>query len=680
VTRRSSASAPSITDSLGSHLTYTLAQWQSTVSGQAAIFTAPVGSSAAMTVTVTNNDTGTFKDAALKVVVVTDTGQPTVGTSSKGTGPTSTTIPMAYTATATGSWGFAVISDWDAAATESGGTGTTLISTGTTADINWGQFRRTTADGVSGSTTTINATFSVASGGHAQWAAVEILPNAGAGGSTIPGRPPQPPQTRDPGRSWWGQKDRSNANLVATAANPLPMPLAAAMAGDPQHAASRWPLPLAGFGAYAQRDRSNAVLVGSGPVPADPLTLPDAVARQQLPADFTDRRQTVPQRTYVDPLLATTALLENELLGGAATALRAFTPATHADRRQTVPQPLRLADQSTPAPVLFDPTLAGLADWQLLTPATHADRRVAGAQRVVVPPPDEVTTVGTGALGGWWSEDPAVAFMAGAIPRVSVPAAAGPALFDPTQAGVPDWLLNEAATHWRTVAPMQRPVFADPTLQPMSDPTLFATVPGRVALTWPTDRRVVPWQPARISDPSFYPQFPPTDPLTVAYGVGGTYWLLYNTAAEQVDRRQVPQQRRYVSDPATLASALLENELLGGATAFVRRFTPSTHGDRRQVPTQRTAVVLVVPPVPADPTLLGYLVARIARTWPTLEGRTWRPQQRPVWFAYGATPPYVRPGRLTVAVRTVGYFTQAAAATGTITATARSTASLHPDT
>jgi hypothetical protein len=173
--------APTITDNLGAHLTYTLAQWQSTVSGQAAIWTAPVGSSAAMTVTVTNNDTGTFKDAALKVAVLTDGGQPTVGTSSKGTGPTSTTIPMAYTATVTGSWGFAVISDWDAAATQSGGTGTTLISTGTTSDINWGQFRRTTADGVASSTTTINATYSVASGGHAQWVAVEILPNAGSG-------------------------------------------------------------------------------------------------------------------------------------------------------------------------------------------------------------------------------------------------------------------------------------------------------------------------------------------------------------------------------------------------------------------------------------------------------------------------------------------------------------------
>src|SRR5436305_15318913 len=74
---------------------------------------------------------------------------------------------------------------------------------------------------------------------------------------------------------------------------------------------------------------------------------------------------------------------------------------------------------------------------------------------------------------------------------------------------------------------------------------------------WQPDRREVPQQRAYISDPSFYPTTAATDPLTVAWGAGGRYWLLYNTAAEHVDRRVVPQQRRYVCDPTLLATAQL---------------------------------------------------------------------------------------------------------------------------
>jgi hypothetical protein len=541
--------------------------------------------------------------------------------------------------------------------------------------------------------------------------------------SAVPPAQVRLPQGRDPGETWWIQRDRSNANLVGTAANPLGMPLAVAFGDDQQRMSARWPLPFAAAAVYAQRDRRDANTLGSGPVAADPLTLPDGAARQRLAADFTDRRlapaqrpytsdpamlttallenellgdattdmrartpathadrrETVPQRSYVDPALMLPSLLENELLGGATASIRRLTPATHADRREVVPPRPVLADQSTPAPVLFDPTLAGLRTAQQV-PATHGDRRLVPQQRAAQSAADDVVIVGTGALGAWWSADDASTYFAATMPRPPVPQSTAPTLFDPTLAGIVGWLLNEAATHWRVSSPQQRPVFADPTLAPQSDPTLFAVGPGRAVLTWPTDRRQVPQQRPYVSDPSTYPTTAPTDPLTVAWGVGGTYWLLYNTAALMVDRRQVPQQRRYVSDPATLASALLENELLGGATAFVRRLMPATHADRRQVPWQRPVVVQLLPPVPADPTLLGYLVAMIARTWPTPQGRTWRPQQRAVLYAYGATPPYVRPGRLTVAVRTVGYFTQAAAPTGTITATARSTASLHPDT
>lgn len=81
---------------------------------------------------------------------------------------------------------------------------------------------------------------------------------------------------------------------------------------------------------------------------------------------------------------------------------------------------------------------------------------------------------------------------------------------------------------------------------------------------WQPDRREMPQQRLYVSDPSFYPTTAPADPLTLAWGAGGPLWLLYNTAALDVDRREAPQQRRYLSDPGLLASALLENELLGG--------------------------------------------------------------------------------------------------------------------
>lgn len=173
--------APTITDSLGTPLTYTLQQWErrgstASVNGQAAIWTAPVATSAAMTITVTN---GTANDNSVKVLVITDSSQPTVGTSSKNGQSTGTTVAMSYTATAAGSWGFSVISDWDGVATETAGTGTTLIGSAlVNTNYTYGFYRRTTADGVSGSTTTLNANLSVASA-NLQWAAVEILPAAG---------------------------------------------------------------------------------------------------------------------------------------------------------------------------------------------------------------------------------------------------------------------------------------------------------------------------------------------------------------------------------------------------------------------------------------------------------------------------------------------------------------------
>lgn len=180
-------SAPSATDNLGSHLTYTLQDWQSrldspTRDGQAADWTASVGSSAAMTVTVTNGNSNTANDdLAVKVNVIT--GQDPVapiGAHGKSGSASAGTIAQSYTGTAAGSWGFIVALDWDATGSMSAGTGCTLIATGTIPGIvSWGFLRRTTADGTAGGTTTLNATLGGTST-NLSWTYVEVIPAASA--------------------------------------------------------------------------------------------------------------------------------------------------------------------------------------------------------------------------------------------------------------------------------------------------------------------------------------------------------------------------------------------------------------------------------------------------------------------------------------------------------------------
>lgn len=175
-------SAPTITDNLGSHLTYTRRQWDHqgsgspSVFGQAAIWTAPVGSSAAMTVTVTNN-ASSFYDSALAVMVLADSGTPTVGASGAGRQNSGTSVSATYSATATGSWGFLVVADWDAVGSETAGTGMTSIGTGTlnSTDLSYGIFRRSTADGTNGSNTTVACTLPSAST-NLHYAYIEIKP------------------------------------------------------------------------------------------------------------------------------------------------------------------------------------------------------------------------------------------------------------------------------------------------------------------------------------------------------------------------------------------------------------------------------------------------------------------------------------------------------------------------
>lgn len=185
----------SATDNLGVHLSYServaaLPLDSPVTGGGVIIWTAPVTSSAAMTVSATATTNSGAADCYLQVVVVTGGGStPTVGATGKAASATaSTSIAASYTATAAGSWGFAGVHDWNATGSMTAGTGCTVISTGTpNATLSsYGFARRTTADGVSGSATTITVNMGGSSSAK-HIALVEILD---PGAPAAPAAPP----------------------------------------------------------------------------------------------------------------------------------------------------------------------------------------------------------------------------------------------------------------------------------------------------------------------------------------------------------------------------------------------------------------------------------------------------------------------------------------------------------
>lgn len=173
---------PTITDNLGGHLTYTLVAWQShanspTVDGQAAAWWAPVVSSAAMTVSVTNQDSGN-PDGALKVTVFTGADTSGIGASGKSGSASASSIAQSYTAQATGGWGFLVDCDWDTLGAQTAGSGCTFTSGGTGSvgsAISYGFLRRTSADDTNGGSNSLNVTIPGTSN-HLSWVYTEIKP------------------------------------------------------------------------------------------------------------------------------------------------------------------------------------------------------------------------------------------------------------------------------------------------------------------------------------------------------------------------------------------------------------------------------------------------------------------------------------------------------------------------
>lgn len=179
-------STPTITDSLGAHLTYTLLDWQSrsdspTKDGQAAQWWAKVGTSAAMTVTVTNvvGGAATERQAALHVTVITgQDGTTPIGAHGKSGSASASSIGQSYTASATSGWGFLAYCDWDDKGAATAGTGCTLTNGGSgsiAGVISYGFIRRSSADDTSGGSNTLNATLPGTST-NLSWVYAEVLP------------------------------------------------------------------------------------------------------------------------------------------------------------------------------------------------------------------------------------------------------------------------------------------------------------------------------------------------------------------------------------------------------------------------------------------------------------------------------------------------------------------------
>lgn len=179
-------STPTITDSLGVPLTYTLSDWQSradspTVDGQAAAWTAPVTSAAPMTVTVNNNAASPNRHAALTVLVLTDASgsRPTIGAHGKSGSTSASIIAQSYTAQATGGQGFLSLCDWNAVGTPTQGTDCYPAREGSAGtiptQISWGHFKRTAPDDVNATANRLNVSLP-ATTAEINWVYIEILP------------------------------------------------------------------------------------------------------------------------------------------------------------------------------------------------------------------------------------------------------------------------------------------------------------------------------------------------------------------------------------------------------------------------------------------------------------------------------------------------------------------------
>lgn len=185
---------PGIADNLSVPLTYSLQDWSHrgdgpAADGQAAMWIAKVTTSAAMTITVTNNTTGstaTDQQSHLKIWVLAgaDFASP-VGAHGKSGSTNASTISQSYVAQRAAGWGFLVVCDWDDNGAFTIGSGCTSDGSAPSGNIAYEFARRSIADDVSGSSNTLNTSPALTST-NIRWAWAEILPDLSAVPTVIP--------------------------------------------------------------------------------------------------------------------------------------------------------------------------------------------------------------------------------------------------------------------------------------------------------------------------------------------------------------------------------------------------------------------------------------------------------------------------------------------------------------
>lgn len=511
--------ALTVTDSGGLTWTARVTRLQSqgggSTGGTSAIWTAVTASSAARTVTATASGTGTAVGISVKCYVVTggDTTTPN-GATASGASQVNNTTTTAYVSTVNNSRGFVAATDWNTlGAPTSTDTGDGANVTG---DVSVLSAFKSADTATSGTSVTFNLDAAGASIPDWTWASLEIRPGAGAP-AAVPYAPRQQFPLRDPGESYFAPLFRRSApGLLGTAL----------LENE-----------LLGGATSAQRANLAAAYA----------------SRRVVPLEFLRSS---------DPVLLTTAQLE---VSPPPPAQPAATHARPSWRRQDQPK----ADQSAAAPAGFDPTLAGLATARAM-PATHDDRRL-----VPQPPPrfaavDVVISIGTGATGAWWSDDPAVAYIAATQPRRSDPSLLDPPATpaDPLQFA-PQTAVRTPATHAdRREVPQQRSYPAPPD-------TVTAIGTGRLNAWWSDDPQPVFMAATmpRAADPSVLTQTGPYDP-TLAPAA--------RTLAGYVRPPAPPLQRPAVVLQPDVAVPF--DPTLAGTTNA--RLAPATHDDRRLVPAQ----------------------------------------------------------------------------------------------
>jgi hypothetical protein len=169
-----------ITDNLGTHLTYTLQKQYGTASGNSAIvylYTAPVSTSQAMTVSITQGATDTsISNAMVQVLVITGANASSPVGKTAGAGATATNISGTdYNSSVNDSWSWLIYADWNANAVPTVPSGETVYNSYTNTMLTAAVIKNNSVTATAGTAVTIK-TSTPTSGVDLAWLAFEIIP------------------------------------------------------------------------------------------------------------------------------------------------------------------------------------------------------------------------------------------------------------------------------------------------------------------------------------------------------------------------------------------------------------------------------------------------------------------------------------------------------------------------